>query len=545
MTTRALPASILAAVAALSALTLSCASVPSGGGSGAGSSADAVALLDRALAAQGGVAAVGALRGLALTGTETYSEPEQSFQPGGPARPGGEGRFTLTRDLTAGTARIEWVKQLVYPGPREYRYTELVTPTAGAVLGVDSSARTRRDLEASPPRHAMSGQRLAATQRELLRSSPRLLLDARTDPSRLARVADVEVGGARLPAITWRAGEVTFTLLFDPRSGLPARVRTLDADNIHGDSSYDLVLSDWRDVGGVKLPFAQRYELSGMEIVRVRIDEASAAAPAGAPVELPADLVAGAPRPAKGRVPYQWILRRGYLGLYLDSDAIYYDPQASPGLALIELAPGVAHQVGGTHNALVVELADALVVVDAPIDEGQARWTLEAARLRFPGKPVRWLVLSHHHMDHVGGLRTYVAEGATLVVGAGAGEHYRRALAAPDGLSGGTLAARSRTPAIVEVSERMVLGAGARTVEVYPLENPHAQAMLLPYVPHARLGFVADLWSPGREKLGETLNPGQAALVAAVRKAAISPVRFAGGHGATGEFAPLAALARD
>ncbi len=539
MTTRALTASSLAALSAL-AVTLSCASVPSGGATASGSSADALVLVDRALAAQGGAAAVGALRAVALTGTETYSEPEQSFQPGGPARPGGEASFTLTRDLEAGTARVEWVKRLVYPGPREYRYTELVSPTAGAVLGVDSSARTKRDLDANPPRHAMSGVRLAATQRELLRSSPRLLLAARADPSRLARVPDVEVGGVKLPAITWRAGEVSFTVLFDPRSGLPARVRTLDADNVHGDSSYDLVLSDWRDVGGVKLPFAQRYELSGAEIVRIRIDEASTAAPAREAFELPADLVAGAPRPATGGVPYQWILRRGYLGLYLDSDAIYFDPQASPGLALLELAPGVAHQVGGTHNALVVELADALVVVDAPIDEGQARWTLEAARLRFPGKPVRWLVLSHHHMDHVGGLRTYIAEGATLVVGAGAGPHFRRALAAPDRLSGATLAAHPRAPAIVEVSERMVLGAGARTVEVYPLENPHAQAMLLPYVPHARLGFVADLWSPGREKLGETLNPGQAALVAAVRKAGISPARFAGGHGGRGDYAPLA-----
>jgi glyoxylase-like metal-dependent hydrolase (beta-lactamase superfamily II) len=209
----------------------------------------------------------------------------------------------------------------------------------------------------------------------------------------------------------------------------------------------------------------------------------------------------------------------------------------------VDLAPGVSHAVGGSHNSLVVELGDGLAVVDAPIDEAQARWTIAAARARYPGKPIRFLVASHHHMDHIGGLRAYVAEGATLVVGAGAAEHYRRALAAPDRLSGGTLASRPRRVDILEVTGRTVLGAGAPTMEVFPLENPHAQAMVLPWVPHARIAFVADLWSPGRDKLGETLTPGQAAVVAAVRRAGIAPERIAGGHGGVADYAPLAALA--
>ena len=38
-------------------------------------------------------------------------------------------------------------------------------------------------------------------------------------------------------------------MLFDPATGLPARVRTLDYDNIWGDVTCDLVLSDWQTVG--------------------------------------------------------------------------------------------------------------------------------------------------------------------------------------------------------------------------------------------------------------------------------------------------------
>jgi glyoxylase-like metal-dependent hydrolase (beta-lactamase superfamily II) len=533
MRTRAAPALLAAAV------LLSCASVP-GGQADRG---DAVALVDRALAAQGGAAAVDGLRAISLRGTATFSEPGQSLVPGGPARPGGEGTFTDERDLAAGTARIEWVKRLVYPGPREYRYTELVTPAAGAVLGVDTSARTKRSQDATPPRHAMSGLRLAATQRELRRTSPRLLAEARANPAALSRVPDVEVGGVRHPAVDWRAGAVTFTLLFDPATGLPARIRTLDADNVHGDVPYDLVLSDWREVGGVRLPFSQRYELAGTEIVSIHLETASATAPAPGSLDLPAELLAAAAKPATGPIPYQWVLRRQLLCLYLDSDAVYYDPDASSGLKLVDLAPGVSHAVGGSHNSLVVELDDGLAVVDAPIDEGQAKWTIAAAKARYPGKPVRFLVASHHHMDHVGGFRAYAAEGATFVVGAGAAEHYRRALAAPDRLSGGTLAARPRKVEIREVAGRTVLGAGARTLEVFPLENPHAQAMVLPFVPHARIAFVADLWSPGRDKLGASLTPGQAAIVAAVRKAGVAPERVAGGHGGVEGYGALEALA--
>jgi hypothetical protein len=52
---------------------------------------------------------------------------------------------------------------------------------------------------------------------------------------------------------------------------------------------------------------------------------------------------------------------------------------------------------------------------------------------------------------------------------------------------------------------------------------------------------VTDIWSPGAP-LPDKLNPALAALVAAVKKAGITPARFAGGHGGTGDYAPLAAL---
>jgi glyoxylase-like metal-dependent hydrolase (beta-lactamase superfamily II) len=181
-------------------------------------------------------------------------------------------------------------------------------------------------------------------------------------------------------------------------------------------------------------------------------------------------------------------------------------------------------------------------VFDAPISDWQSNWTLSALRAKYLGKPVKCLVLTHHHMDHVGGIRAYASAGATIVVGKGTAEHYRRVLAAPytrnPDLSPQDL---SRTP-IVEVAEKYAIIDSAREVAVYAIEpNPHAQGLLIGYVPDAKLGFVTDIWSPGGP-LPDKLNPALAALVAGVKKAGIQPTKFAGGHGSTADYAPLAAL---
>ena len=67
--------------------------------------------------------------------------------------------------------------------------------------------------------------------------------------------------------------------------------------------------------------------------------------------------------------------------------------------------------------------------------------------------------------------------------------------------------------------------------------------MLIGYVADAKLGFVTDLWSPGAAPLPEKITPALAAVVNTVKKTGIAPLKFSGGHGATGDYAPLAALA--
>jgi hypothetical protein len=140
-----------------------------------------------------------------------------------------------------------------YPAVEKSKYTDVVTPTLGYVID---------DKGASKP---MSGIRVAATLRELERASPTLMLKALDANSGLRAAGNQKLGSKTLRAVSFNDGGTNFTVLIDPQSKLPAAIRTRDDDNISGDSTYDLIPSDWKAVGGVKIAHTLSYQLNGVE----------------------------------------------------------------------------------------------------------------------------------------------------------------------------------------------------------------------------------------------------------------------------------------
>ena len=493
-------------------------------------------LVDRAVNALGGAERIASLKAITVKGTVKHWEPEQSDAPGGEPRFAAESKFDFAQDVGRRANRTDWVKNFAYPAPRTFNYSEIVTPEAGFVLGVDSNGRNAQSMKMSPPAHAMSGYRLATTQREGRRGAIGPLLRAMQASPDKVRPAG-EINGQ--PAVSF--GD--FIVAFDPASGLPSRVRTLDYDNIWGDVTYDLVLSDWRDYGGLKLATNRKTELNGRLVIESIFNEVQINPPLDAArFEVPSALRADAPKPATRNVPYQWVMRRQFIGVYMDSDNVSYDTRGPQGLRLQEVAPGVHHVQGGTHHSLVVEMSDHLVVMDAPVTDAQSVWLVGQTRARFPGKPIRWLALTHHHMDHAGGLRGILAEGATLVVGQGAGAHYRRVLAAPTTRNPDLKPQSFHMTPILEVPDSHVMSdSSGREVIVYGMDNPHAKGMLMGWVPHAKIGFVTDIWSPG-VPLPAKPNPGLASVVNTVKRAGLQPERFVGGHGSIADYQMLTRL---
>jgi glyoxylase-like metal-dependent hydrolase (beta-lactamase superfamily II) len=100
----------------------------------------------------------------------------------------------------------------------------------------------------------------------------------------------------------------------------------------------------------------------------------------------------------------------------------------------------------------------------------------------------------------MGGVRTYAAEGAIVVVHSSAGDYIRAVLdqrrtIEPDRLEIARRDARQSQPAVMLVDDAIALTDGTREVKLYHAPNSHVSGMLVGYVPDARVLFTADLIS--------------------------------------------------
>ncbi len=498
-------------------------------------------LVNQAVTAQGGAEALRGLTGLTVRGDARFWEPGQSHVPGGEPRELGTATFETTWDLAKGMARTNWDRDQQYPPPAaKLTYTETVLPTLGFVT----------DSTGAKP---MSGIRVATHLRELERASPRLLLEAMDNAANLKETEAQQLGDRSLPAVSYTDGGTTFIILFDPETHLPAAIRTRDDDNIFGDSNFDLVLENWRAVGAVQVATSLSYRLNDIEVARLNYESASTSPVPEDAFAVPEAVMAAAKPPATANVPYQWVLRRLYLTRFLDSDAIIYPDGGE--LKLVELAPNVQHVQGGTANNLIVAMKDFLVVFDAPYGEAQSRWTIDAAKAKYPGKPVRYLVLTHHHMDHTGGMRTYVAEGAMIVVPSTAKEYFDKVVAAPHTVVPDELQKNPKTPLIYGVFENMTIRDETADVRLYEISSgpetdprpgsTHADGMLIGHVVDSKLVYVTDLISPRGAPIPR--SEATIAIGGALEEFEVeNDVTFVGGHGTTVKHADIAAaLAAD
>ena len=172
-------------------------------------------------------------------------------------------------------------------------------------------------------------------------------------------------------------------------------------------------------------------------------------------------------------------------------------PPAPPPTTSEQLAPGV-YRIKGAYNSMAVEFADYVVLFEpGPQNEARALAGIAETRRLFPGKPIRYGVITHHHFDHTGGLEAVAAEGITIVTPEVNKDFLMKALSAPRTLAPDALSKSGKKPVIEGFKgDKRVFSDATRTLEVHVIKGlPHADGLVIGWLPKEKILVYADMFN--------------------------------------------------
>jgi glyoxylase-like metal-dependent hydrolase (beta-lactamase superfamily II) len=172
-------------------------------------------------------------------------------------------------------------------------------------------------------------------------------------------------------------------------------------------------------------------------------------------------------------------------------------PPATPAVNVQKLADGVLYLTAGGISSWAVEFKDYVVAVEGPNGEARSLAVNEEIQKRIPNKPIKYVVNTHAHYDHAGGLRTYVAQGITVVTHETNKPFFEKVWAQPRAIAPDMLSKNPKQPVFETVQEKKVITDGTRTMELYHLQNSgHNVATLIVYMPKEQLLYYGDGYNP-------------------------------------------------
>jgi glyoxylase-like metal-dependent hydrolase (beta-lactamase superfamily II) len=279
------------------------------------------------------------------------------------------------------------------------------------------------------------------------------------------------------------------------------RAEYLTTNSVVGDVPVELTYSDYAKFGDIQFPKHIVEKQDGYPTLDLTITDVQPNAAVSLPV--PAN-VASAPA-----------------------------PPATPNVTIDKVADGLWSVNGAGTRSLAVEFADHIVMLEGPTSDARSKAANELVRKTVPNKPITYVVNTHAHYDHAGGLREYVAEGITVITHESNKDFYEKAWARPRTVE--DTAPTTNKPMFETVADKKVLSDRTRTVELYFLNgHQHHSGQLIAYLPKERILMYGDAYNPPASNEIKTPERGPdyaAQLVQKIDELKLKPERIAPVHG--------------
>ncbi len=267
-------------------------------------------------------------------------------------------------------------------------------------------------------------------------------------------------GNRSLAAVSFAMPGVMRATAFISDTYIVERVESRVPDAVLGDTAVVTTYADYRDHNGVKFPARIEQTQAGSMVLSIAISEVVPNAEVNSAV--PENVVKAAER-----------------------------------VVAEKAADGVWFLAGGSHNSAAIEMSDHVILVESPLGDERGSLVIQEVKKLIPGKPIRYVVNSHNHFDHSGGLRAAVAEGAAVVVQSQSKPYFEKAFANPNKIAPDLLAKSGKQAKVIGVAEQMTMKDASRTVEIHRIKDSvHVDTFLMVYLPKEKLLIEADAYTP-------------------------------------------------